>query len=360
MVRFKLMQNKSSRIYDQQGLSTSKTFLRENTKKQNKKIFRILLLIFFSLILLTLIAQIPSIINKLRKPFISIQGTFANLGEVNLKHRTNILLVNLNKVEIKELGFVSLEGGDHKIKLIKLNPKLKVLENNELVRVQDLLITKENYLNIDGFEASLVRSLGYVFDGYIVMTNSTNFIQPKPMEKLVDYFYSLGFFIKIKTNKEFLDTNLRTNLTLDQITNLSWFGKNLVPDRIDFIDLTKSIDGSGLIDNQLVTNRIGLLLTDTAISVEESTIEIENSSNVSGVGTVLKNIISNLGGSVLVVTKGEQTTNKTQLLVRSRSSKLGQRLETILGVKMQEIKKEKINSDIKVIIGDDYGKYFDF
>lgn len=353
------MMNNRNRAYDQQRLSKSKAWVGENQRKQNKKIFRLLLLIFLSVVLVTLIAQIPSIVDKLRKPFVSIQSKFANLGEVNLKHRTNILLVNLENSSIRELGFLSLAKGDRKIKLIKLNSRLKVEESERLVNLQDLLLTKNKKLTIDRLEASLVRSLGYVFDGYVVVSNHANFIQPKPMEMLIDYFYSPSFFINLKTNKDYLDKNLKTNLTLDQITNLTWFGKNLAPDRVDFIDLTTSVDGNGLVDGQVAANRIGLLLTDSAIASEEQTIEIENASTVAGVGNVVKNVVANLGGNILAVAKGEQS-DETLLLVRNKSSKLGQRLETILGVKMSQAKKGKIDGDIKVIIGNDYGKFFDF
>ncbi len=350
---------RQNRLYDQQGLNNSKVFSKEKSQKQNRKIFRFVVLVFLGIVLLTLVAQIPAVVNKLRKPFHSIQSEFANSGDVNLRHRTNILLVTHTGAKISELGFISLAKGDRKIKLFKIDPETKVLTVNSIGSLSELTFENKK-LSIDRLEQSIAGSFGYYFDAYIVIDDKVSWINKDSLEKLVDSFNSPTFLLKIKSNKDYLDQKMKTNLTLNEANDLIWFSKSLTPERISFTDLSGSKTADGFVDLGSVKNKVGLLLTDSDISNEEAAVEIENASKVSGVGSILKDAITNLGGNVLTVSKADET-GKSRLIVKNKNSFLGKRLETILGVKMeQQSKNQDFEGDIKVIIGDDYAAYFDF
>lgn len=353
------MQTKATknRLYDQQGLSQSRAWEKEKSRKQTGKFFRFVVLAFLGVILLTFAVKIPGLISRVQKPFPSIQSKFANYGDININHRTNILLVTSVDQKLKELGFISLEKGDRKLKLFKLDPNTKI---NTLVssgRLSELSF-KDKKLNIDRLEISLLGSIGYFFDGYIVVNDNISWVNQSFLEKLIDDFYSPGFLLQIGSKKDYLDRKMKTNLTFNEANNLIWFSKGLTPKRVSFVDLSQSKDSAGFLDAQDAANKIGLLLTDSAISNEEIAVEIENASSVAGVGSVLKNIITNLGGNVLSVTSVEET-KQTSILVKNKNNVLGRRLETILGVKMQQVKKtDSLEGDIKVSIGNDYAAFF--
>ena len=258
-----------------------------------------------------------------------------------------------------ELGFISLEKGDRKVKLITIDPTVKIETLSQTSSFSKRAFTNGN-LNIDRLEASLMLAVGYFFDGYIVVNDKINWINQASLEKLIDNFFSPGFFLKLGSSKDYLDRKMKTSITLDKATNLIWFSKGLTPERVTLVDLTKSIDSQGNFDSQSSANKIGLLLSDNNISKEEAAVEIENSSSVPGVGSILKAVVTNLGGNVLSVTKSEEL-EKSRILVKNKDSLLAKRLETILGIKMEKISKnDSIEGDIKLKIGNDFASFFDF
>lgn len=348
-----------NRLYDQQILVKSNNLAKERSRKQLAKFFRFVVLSFLAIILLTILIQVPSVVNKIRKPFHSLQSNLANRGEINTKYRTNILLATIDNNSLRELGILSFENGDKKIKLVILNPKTK-FDSLETQTDFSNLVLQNKELNIDRLEASLIESLGYFFDGYIVVEDKSSWINKPYIEKLIDNFYSFNFFWKLGSNKDYLDKSLHTSLTLDKANDLIWFSKSLTPERVSLIDLSKTIDQRGYLDGQGAVNQIGLQLSDNAIVQQETAVEIENGSTVPGVANTLKGVITNLGGTVLSVEKGEQA-KKSQILYKQKDTILAKRLETIFKVKSEPAKKDQvIEGDLKLIIGEDFAIFFDF
>ncbi len=354
-----LKNTNKSRFYDQQIFNQGKRLAEEKSKKKAGQFFKVLVLFFLAIVLLTLVVQIPSLLGKIQKPFSFIQSKFAIRGDINTQHRTNILLVGQVDKKVTELGFISLEKGDRKVKLITIDPTVKIETLSQTSSFSKRAFTNGN-LNIDRLEASLMLAVGYFFDGYIVVNDKINWINQASLEKLIDNFFSPGFFLKLGSSKDYLDRKMKTSITLDKATNLIWFSKGLTPERVTLVDLTKSIDSQGNFDSQSSANKIGLLLSDNNISKEEAAVEIENSSSVPGVGSILKAVVTNLGGNVLSVTKSEEL-EKSRILVKNKDSLLAKRLETILGIKMEKISKnDSIEGDIKLKIGNDFASFFDF
>ena len=348
-----------NRFYDQQVSSQSKKLAEERSKKKAGQFFRVLVLFFLVVVSLTLVVQVPSLIGKIQKPFHFIQSKFASRGEINTEQRTNILLVTQVDKKVTELGFLSLEKGDRKVKLVKINPQAKIDTLTLSKSLSERAFTNGN-LNIDRLEASLMVALGYFFDGYIVINDKINWINDAALEELIDSFYSAEFFWKLGSSKDYLDRKMKTNITLDKANSLIWFSKSLTPERVSLIDLTKNIDSQGIFDSQSSANKLGLLLSDNSISKEEAAVQIVNSSSVPGVGNILKAVVTNLGGNVLSVAKAEEL-EKSRILVKNKNNLLAKRLETILGVRMEKISnKDSIEGDIKLKIGNDFASVFDF
>ncbi len=354
-----LNNSQRTRIYDQQGLNQSKAWEREKSKKQTRKLLRLIILVFVVIIFLTAILQIPGIISRVSKPFGQIPAEMANKTKVDLNFRTNILLASVSGKKLVELGFLSFAKGDRKLILVKLDPNYKVVGVKADYSFNDLFVEGKSKYNIDHLESSMISSVGYPMDGYIVLTNGQNLVDPEKLEKLIDNFYSIGFFFNLKASKDYLDKNLKTNISLNNANDLVWFAKNLTPDRINFIDLRASKDPEGYLDTQSVGNKLGLLLSDPLVAKEGAAVEIVNASSVEGVGNIFKLVIANLGGNVLNTAKAEGE-GETEVITKNKNSQLAKKLSEITAVKIKIVKDSELNTDIKLIIGDDYAKFFDF
>lgn len=354
-----LNNTKRTRIYDQQGSNQSKAREQEKAGKQTKKLLRLIILIFVVIIFLTGVVQIPGIVSKISKPFSQIPAEFANKTNPNLNFRTNILLATVEGNKLVELGALSFAKGDRKLVLVKFSPGARISGIKADYSFNDLFVTKEQKFDIDRLEAGLIAAVGYPLDGYVVLTNGQSLVNQTRLEKLIDNFYSLGFFFNLKASKDYLDKNLKTNLTVNNANDLIWQAKSLTPDRINFIDLQSSQDSNGYLDIQSANNKLGLLLADASISKEGAAVEIVNSSSVDGVGNILKTLIANLGGNVLNVTKAEES-GKTEILSKDTNSPLAKKLSEMTGAKIKKAKNSETNGDIKLIIGSDYAKFFNF
>lgn len=344
---------KRNRIYDHQGFGKAARFSKDRKKKNLKnwvKLFFLGVLVLFAVFCIT---QIPGYVNKIRKPFKNIPGGFSNYSSLNNNYRTNILLVSFNHQKLNELAIASLSPIDPKARIITLDTKV----------LGDLLIF-ENSSNfpttLDILKSRTIKLLNYPIDSYVALNTDINWINQTSIEKLTDYAYSFSFFANILKNKDFLEYNLRTNLTINQIFALVNQVKALKPERFDFIKLAQIKDNSGNLDFQQIKNKLGVLLSDSKISDEGATAQIINASGVEGVGTLVKDIITNLGGNVIQVTSSDLQVEKSEVLAKDKKSFLGLRLSKILNQNLKNLTKDKNNIDIKVIIGKDFGKNFDF
>lgn len=99
------------------------------------------------------------------------------------------------------------------------------------------------------------------------------------------------------------------------------------------------------------------LFTDPIILEEKQNIEIINSTDVSGLGNRLANLITNIGGNVILVTTGDL--QKESQVQYAKKTYTAERLSRALGYKLVETTKKSI-PDVIIIIGTDSLKNIKF
>ena len=97
---------------------------------------------------------------------------------------------------------------------------------------------------------------------------------------------------------------------------------------------------------------ISLSFTDPAIYQENESIEIVNSTTVTGLGARMAELISNMGGNVILVSGGQDLENKSKIVYYGNITYTLRKLSNFLGIPIEESKKKGI-ADITIIIGKD-------
>lgn len=359
---FKNLGQKRTRIYDHQALSK----VSSSSKERRKKKFHRFVTIVLATLILSFVAfiffQIPGYFDKLSRPFKNIPGSYANISSLNFDNRTNILLISYSDNKLSELALASLAPFDKKVMVVSLDPQT-VLFDGQATRFADLLDFKNGSnvpVSLDKIKAAVMETIFYPIDGYLAISTNSSWIKQDGFEKMANNLYSPGFFLSIAKSKDFLDKNLRTNLSVGELFTLLNKIKALSPDRFSFVDLAEFKTISGTLDYAAAKNNIGISLVDPAIANENATIQIINASGTDGVGNILKNIVTNLGANILEVSSQDVVEKQTQIFVRDKKNLLGQMLGKILNKDIKTLNNNQINLDVKVIIGKDFGSFFDF
>ncbi len=106
-----------------------------------------------------------------------------------------------------------------------------------------------------------------------------------------------------------------------------------------------------------VDSLVSQFFVDPKISNEKLTIEIVNSTNVSGLGNRLANYVSNMGGNVILVSNGDE--QKESEIDYSNDSYTVDKLSSMLNLNKVKIPKKSL-SDVIIIIGDNSLKKLNF
>lgn len=101
------------------------------------------------------------------------------------------------------------------------------------------------------------------------------------------------------------------------------------------------------------------LFIDESISREALSIEVENGTEVVGLGNRLAQVINNMGGNVVIVSTAEKEIAKSEILYSQETSYTVEKLAKILSVKAQKMEQEEL-SDIIIKIGKDSLKSLTF
>ncbi len=106
-------------------------------------------------------------------------------------------------------------------------------------------------------------------------------------------------------------------------------------------------------------NEIAVKLNDSKIVEGNFAVEVINESGVDGLGFVFKNILSNLGVNIVTVGSSQESRDKSTIQASKGGELLVERVEDFLRTEVE--KNKDIGSvDVKVILGRDFGKFFDY
>jgi hypothetical protein len=210
------------------------------------------------------------------------------------------------------VGFV----GPTKTKLVSFNPQ------NKIMSTVNINISLDNDM--------LAKTLEIPVDGIIKTPNN---LQDKDIASLL-----------LKSASPF-STSLE-GLTFIDAFRLSVFAKSVQSGSVYDRDFP-----AGLNDAQKATV-LTLSFTDPAIYQEDLGIQIINASDVSGVGSRLASLITNVGGNPILVTTADSPQETSKIIYYQTKSYTVQKLSSYLGFSVEK-SNEKGIADVTIIIGKD-------
>jgi hypothetical protein len=171
----------------------------------------------------------------------------------------------------------------------------------------------------------------------------------------------------IKSEGNIQDKNIATVL----LKSASPFSNSL--DDLTFIDafrlflFVKSVQDGAIDDRNFSTNLndaqkstiLTLSFTNPTIYQENQGIQIINASNISGAGNRLASLITNIGGSPILVTTADKAQNASKIIYFKQKSYTVKKLSDYLGFPVQESNQKGI-ADVIIIIGKDRINSFNF
>jgi len=299
----------------------------QNNRKRNKFIKLFLIIVLFFLFL-NLGFQIPKFVKVINSPFKSFPASTSNKNRVDMDFRTNILLASINdKNELVSLNIISFDPVENKFLFIAV-PTEKFRD-------------KFSSNNLDPLVNSVKRTLYVPVDGYFIF-DTGNVINEELVAKARDELFSFRFLTNLIVNKEFADSHIRTNLRLSQFFKVAWRFKKARDDKIDFMTLRDLTSFS--------IEKVGEALVDSKILSENTSVEIKTTSSSLKAGWELKQIINNLGASVILTNSNEEV-DKTTIYVLDEKQNTLRRLKSVVNGEVLEAKDVSSVADIVVVLG---------
>ncbi|MDP2671254.1 MAG: LytR C-terminal domain-containing protein [bacterium] len=310
-----------------------------NRKKIYWRVFLFIILIFF---LANLVLQVLRLVGAIQKPFPSLAGAFASEKRLDLKQKSNLLLLRYSAEKtLQESWVLSYENSSRQLHFFKL-PHQASLANEEksLSEVFSASFDQNFWLS-----ANLI---GAPLDGYLAFRDLEAFSKEAFLESRRELF-SLSFFFNFFGQKAWLDQHLATNLSSSQLIGVARIFKAVSLDKIDFTDLSGFAE-KGVVEAEKIDREIGSLLIDPDIAEENSLVKIVNGSGVAGLGSNLKRIVTNLGGRSLTVESGNE--KMTKVLAVDEDSKLARRIAGFLGVGVSKTNQTS-EAEVEIFLGSD-------
>lgn len=190
-------------------------------------------------------------------------------------------------------------------------------------------------LNFENYKANdIAKSLEIPIDGEILSEEKIN------NKNLSSILFKKLFNFKLQKDINFID-----------FFRLYNFSKGVSENLITEKTITKNISSQDL------SSIISSSFIDPALSGEKQNIEVINSTEVPGLGNRLANLISNIGGNVILVTTGENG-DKSQIQYVKKTYTV-KRLSQILELPTINTEKKSI-PDVIIVIGKDSLSKFKF
>ena len=177
---------------------------------------------------------------------------------------------------------------------------------------------------------NLAKSLAIAIDGTVLLKSD---IKGKSVSAiLIKSSFSFG--------------NLFKKLTIIDLIRLTLFTRSVSANSIYEREFSL-----GFNDAQKSTI-LSLSFTDPAIYQENQSIEIINAANIYGLGGKLANLITNMGGNVILVSNANKLDSKSRIIYFGEKTYTGKKLESYLAFPLEKVDKKGI-ADVIIIIGTD-------
>lgn len=150
----------------------------------------------------------------------------------------------------------------------------------------------------------------------------------------------------LMSNIFFNYNNIKTNLTIIDILRLILASKHTPVNNISSNSISLSSE------DRMVGKLLEKLFKDELVEKENRTIEIINTTSISGLGSRLSELITNMGGNVVQVSTENDSQERSLILYNDKKSYTVEKLSKVLGLATKEKVKQSI-AEITILIGED-------
>nr|MBI5455893.1 LytR C-terminal domain-containing protein [Candidatus Levybacteria bacterium] len=206
------------------------------------------------------------------------------------------------------------------------NEEINIVSFSPLNKSLTMLSVKDKIDNKD----NLSKSLGVPVDGRIITKDRLT--------------KNNTFLILLKSILPFGNS-------IKDLTQIDLFRLALFSRMVSDVSISEKEISSKFNDAQKSTI-ISLLFSDSSIYEENQTIEIINSTDVYGLGGRLANLISHMGGNVVLVSSGDKIEKASKIIYSGKLTYTVKKLSNYLNMPLEKSDKKSI-ADVIIIIGTD-------
>lgn len=155
--------------------------------------------------------------------------------------------------------------------------------------------------------------------------------------------------------------SLDTNLTIVDIVRIWFTARQVKFDKIEVVNLeklnilekTQLLDGTEIfeIDPKALDQISFSLFNERQVLNEKKTVEIMNGTEVSGLGSDVARLITNMGGEVISIKNSREKIGSSSIVV-SRDSYTASRISKSLGFPLIQKKNKEENDNILILLGE--------
>ena len=181
-----------------------------------------------------------------------------------------------------------------------------------------------------------------------VKTNNIGSLLGLPIDARVNLFdneFESNHISSVLIKSSFSFPKKLENMTVLDAIRLALFAKSVSPNSLVIEKLSYDLINTD--QNSLIESSF----KDSTIDDEKKAIEIVNATDVFGLGGRLANLITNIGGDVILVSTKEKS-KTSKIIYSNKKSYTVERLSKYLGFPIEETDKESV-ADVIIVIGED-------
>ena len=316
----------------------------EKSKREKRKnrLVRLLILLISVVVLINLAIKLPGIYKQLNNPLPSFSGKDEKTQTLDTSFRMNLLLISYESNRLVDAAVASFEPSDKKITLLLFD-----LPNNKNIRLLTNRAFRED--GVGAVSRYVGLNLGVILDRYLAFDDEDTYFTGQNTLSIYKQIKSLSAPFKILSFGGTAAEDLKTNFSSRELLSLFWKLRGSELDEKDIISIS-DLRVDSLQSEELAT-LVNNSFFDKDIVEESASVSIRNSSGVSGAAGYLTGIITTLGASVIEIETGEQTQERSFLIVKNSKPKLEKRLSSLVKLDKKSKSEEDFAGDVLIDLG---------
>lgn len=311
---------------------------KQKNKNVKKRLLKLVFLIIVIFIAVNLATKIPKIAKFFTQPFDRLSGDKLDNEALDFTYRSNFLLLTyLSDQILLNVALVSYEPKDKNITFINFD-----LPNNTQIRKRVNSIFRND--GVGQVQKYISLGLFVPIDRYVAVEKvefSEDYLKKvKEDLKLPSVIFKAAFLDEIFGPK--LKTNMSSKEFLDFLFKLR--------DSNGFV--YKKIETPSLPDRQVLASLQNQFI-DNKIIDEGASVILVNGSGQSGLASILKGYITNLGAYVVSIEDLDRPVEKSSVIIRNNKEAIISRIKYILDYEKKTKENNDFSGDILILIGKD-------